>query len=376
MGADRLPRDARHFRPRDVERLRRFRRPGPEPDDLRRPVASGRDVAVDAVGEAALLPHPEEEARVRPAAQDVAGDHEGEVVGLVLADGPPAHGDGRLTQGARDRRRLGRRRRGPGRDGRGRRRRSRPVAAAGEDLLPRLVQRDGADDRDDRGVGADVLGVVPDDLLAREPADRLAGPVRRVPVRVTEVDEPHELASRHRLRIFLRALDPRLDLLPRPRELGLRKGRAADDVGEEVEPEREVLLEHRQRDRDAVPARVRLEAPPDELDGAVDVGARAGGRAAREEPGGEGRQARQVGRVEGAARAEVGAHGNDGHRGPLRHQQDDPVRQDLPARERGRGRRPGQDEQEGQQGHPAHRPHGSHHIPHGKPTRQDLHSIS
>jgi len=57
----------------------------------------------------------------------------------------------------------------------------RPAAEPGQHLPARLVDRDGADDGDDRAVGADVLAVEGHDVVAGQLADRLDGPSTGLP---------------------------------------------------------------------------------------------------------------------------------------------------------------------------------------------------
>src|SRR4029450_5398246 len=99
---------------------------------------------------------------------------------------------------------------GPGDRG-ARRSRPRPRAEAGEDLAARLLDGDGAHHGHDRRVGPDLIAVEADDVVARQPAHRLAGPPGGALVRVSREDQPGERARSDGLRALLGALDARLD---------------------------------------------------------------------------------------------------------------------------------------------------------------------
>jgi hypothetical protein len=176
-------------------------------------------------------------------------------------------------------------------------------------------------------------------VVACEPGHGLARPLDRRAVRVVRKHEPRERARRDRGRILVGALDRGLDLGELPLDLGLEERRREDHFGQEVEAERQVLLEHPEGGGEAVAARPRFEAPAHELDRRVELGSRALRRPPREQRPREIGEPGAVGRVVHAARADEHAHGDDRHRRPLGHEEHDAVRQDLAVRQRRRGGR-------------------------------------
>ena len=109
----------------------------------------------------------------------------------------------------------------------------------------------------------------------------------------------------------------------------MREGRLEHDLGQEVEPETQVFLEHGQRDRRAVAAGVTLEAAPHELDGPVELGPRPFQRAASQKIGGEIGQARRVRRIKGGAGPDVEPHHHDGNGRALGHEQHRALSEDF-----------------------------------------------
>src|SRR5512134_4083009 len=101
------------------------------------------------------------------------------------------------------------------------------------------------------------------------------------------IDRLGEQATRHRLRILLLALEATPDLGDLPAELLGSERRRQQHLGEEVEAEGHVLLQHGEGHGGTIVARAGLEAATDELDDAVQLGAAAPRRAASEERGSE-----------------------------------------------------------------------------------------
>ena len=174
-------------------------------------------------------------------------------------------------------------------------------------------------------------------------------PGDRPPVRMPGEHQPAQLPGRHRLRLLLRAAQAPLDVGHLARELVGSEGRLQQHLGEQVQPEREVLLEHRERDGGPVAARAGLEAAPHELDRAIHLRAGPPRGAAREQRGGEVGHTQRVRRIVHRSGGHAHAHHHDGDRGSLGHQQHRPVRQDLAVGQRAR-RLGGAGEQEQQQG--------------------------
>ena len=89
----------------------------------------------------------------------------------------------------------------------------------------------------------------------------------------------------------------RRNLLAASLELSLGEGGLEQDLGQEVETQLEILLEHGKCDRRAVPPGVAFEAAADELYGAVELGPGALGGAARQQVGGQVGEPSRVGRI-------------------------------------------------------------------------------
>ena len=143
----------------------------------------------------------------------------------------------------------------------------------------------------------------------------------------------------HGLRVLLGALDARRHLLAASLELSLGEGGLEQDLGQEVETQRQILLEHGKCDRRAVPPGVAFEAAADELYGAVELGPGALGGAARQQVGGQVGEPSRVGRIVHRARAHVDAEDDDGDGRPLGHEQHRAVGQGLAMRDRTGGGR-------------------------------------
>jgi hypothetical protein len=166
---------------------------------------------------------------------------------------------------------------------------------------------------------------------------------------MSRIEQERHLAGRHRARVLLGALDGGGDLLAPPLELGLRKSRSEEHLGEEIQPQLQVFLQHGQGEGGAVPPRVTFEAAPHELDGLIELGARAPGRASSEHVGGEVGEPSRRRRIVHGARVQVDAHHHEGDGRALGHEQHHPVGQHLAMGEgRGRG---GDDEGRHQQAH-------------------------
>src|SRR5205809_925219 len=88
------------------------------------------------------------------------------------------------------------------------------------------------------------------------PGESPAGPAVRVPAE----DQLGYRPPCHRLRILLGALNARRKLLAASLELRLGEDRLQQDLAEEIEAQREILLEHGESDRRAVLSGVALEA--------------------------------------------------------------------------------------------------------------------
>ncbi len=138
-------------------------------------------------------------------------------------------------------------------------------------------------------------------------------------------DQPAEQSRRHGLRILFRAPDRGLHLSPLPLDVVGRERRPEEHVGQEVQPEPEVLAEDGEGQLAPVAAALGVEAPADELDRPVDL-ERAAGRGAQEErERGEVGQAGLVGGVEDGSGADRHPDGHDRERVTLGHEDDQPV---------------------------------------------------
>ena len=173
-------------------------------------------------------------------------------------------------------------------------------------------------------------------------------------------DQPPERAGCDGARVFIRALDRRLDLGHLARHLAIGKRRRQDDLGHEIESEREILLLGRQRDGEVIAARPGLEAAAHELDRRIELGPRALRGSPREHRAGQIGEPGPIRGVVDRAGPHQHTHGHDRHRGPLGDQQDDPVGQHLPVRERRRAGGLGQ-EQARQSSEQGQRRAGRHH---------------
>ena len=147
-------------------------------------------------------------------------------------------------------------------------------------------------------------------------------------------DQPREGTRRHGAGIFLGALDGGLDLRHLAGHLGLGEGRRQDDLGDEVEPQGQVLLLSRHRDGDAVAVGPGLDAATHELDGRIELGPGALRGPPRQHRTRQIGQPGAIGRIIDGAGPGQDAHGHDGHGRPLGDEQDDAVGQDFPVGER------------------------------------------
>ena len=263
-------------------------------------------------------------------------------LGQIARNGPGGRGR---------RRRLG--------DRRKRSRRPRPGAQAGEKRGSNLVAGDIADRCDHRGVGPVVLTVERDHLLTSESRQRLHGANRRARIRMSRVQDLSQHAAGHRLGVLLVALESGADLAHLPLQLVLGEDRLEKHLGEEIQSEREVLLQHGQRHGCAVTPGIGVEASAHELDGPVQLGAGPPRGAASEELGGEVGEAGAIGGIEGGAGAHVHGDDHDGNRRPLGHQENRAVRQHLAVGvhrrlgggPRGGGEKPAESQHDGHQWH-------------------------
>ena len=187
-----------------------------------------------------------------------------------------------------------------------------PVAEDAADAGQRLVRGHVADDGQDRVVGDVVRAVERRQVGAADALQRGGRAVHRPAVRVPAVDELAEDDAGHVARIVLADLHARQQLAAVALDLGRVVGRPARDVGQQVEGEVEVVLQHQDVDEAQVAPGAHGEAAADVVDGRGQLLRAAAGRALVEQLGGHGGDAGQLVRVVRRAGADQQADVHDG----------------------------------------------------------------
>ena len=206
-----------------------------------------------------------------------------------------------------------------------------PTSEAARHLAPGLIHADGTHQGDDRRVRARVSLVEADHVAAGQSGHGLARPVDRPGVGMRGKDQTPQGATRDALRALLGALDGRLDLLDLAGHLRGGKGRGQEHVGQEIQPQRQVLPEDVDRHRRARhgPRRRRGGRPTNSMAASICAAVRVA-VPARQERCREIGEAPLVGGVEGGAGPlHVDPGGHDGNSGTLGHEEDEAVGQDL-----------------------------------------------